>query len=1342
VAREREGRFGGPDESNDPSARRSAVLLATLGFALTGVGVLVGASPAVAFSQRSHVFASSFGGAGEALGQLNEPGAVAVSESSGDVYVADRGNRRIDQFGPEGKPIAVWGFGVSDGEQKYEVCTSSCKAGTSAGHSVAPGAIAVDNSSGPSKGDVYVVVDPRRKHGLLRKFGPNGEELSTIRQEGSAVAWEGELDGVAVDGSGNLWVYRAVNTEEATVERFNAAAPNEFLSAMETTLESTELENKSEVSVPICPKPGFAVDGPGERMYADHERLDSEERCPEQVQIEEREENKKQPPKETSHAVVSALFKFHGSEEFLEALSAGVVSQTTAAIAADQASSAVTPLGELAKGDVYLATGPTITALDSNREPIQKMELPGAAPAAAGVAIESGSGQLYVADSANAQIDVFSPAGSGKPILGSIHCEGEAPSQACAQDLTPTSARLTARIDPNGAATTFYFQYGTASCVEHESACTDVPAPPGKDLGSGFGDQTAQVEITGLQADTTYYYRLIAENEHGKVESARTAETFFTTLPSAEGVLLDHRQWQMVSPPKKGAPLSLADIEEPGLVQAAEDGGAFAYGTPDSAPSGEAEGNRSKQNTQFLFTRGASEWQTQDITTPHNKGEGFVTEEPPEYQLFSADLSLGLVEPESKLLFPFESPPLSPPLPQEQREKTIYVRDNPPIPAGSAEKAISEEAAKNSGYLAPGYLPLVTGENDVAKNPFGSSLELLDATSDLNHVIFESRVGLTKNSGGVSFSGSGLYEWNSGSPGNALQLVSVLPGAEEVAAHGPKLGGLGVSRNAISSNGSHVVFTATVGENPAAQLFVRNTATTPATTTEASAAESGVVEPNKAELTNEALNKVRFETASSDGSKVFFKDTWPLTKDSTLHPTEGRHPSDLYEFNVETNKVVDLTVPEHPGTGESGEVLGTIPGAGEDGSRVYFVANGVLTPDATPGHCPETAGNALEEEIPPGATCNLYVSEPDPEHPGHRQTRLIAKLSPDDAPDWQAPGEPGETPKEGSLAFVSSRVSPKGRYLAFMSDRSLKGYDNEDVTSKAPGERLDEEVYLYDAQRGALVCASCNSNPGVRPAGILVPEEGTGPLVDRSKLWAKQWLSGSIPGGIANRQSLSIYQSNDLLDNGRLFFNSTDPLVKSDKNHVEDVYQYEPEGLGTCQSAGGCVALVSAGAANDQNESVFLDASLSGNDVFFFTAAKLLSQDVDSNYDIYDASVCGTSESPACLPEKPPPPPECSGETCKVAAPASPQFSASQSSTFSGPGNSPTNGVLPNKTKAPAKPLTRAQKLAKALKACHKLKKKKKRVACERLARKQYGAKSKAKKTAAKRSNAAPRRRP
>ena len=59
----------------------------------------------------------------------------------------------------------------------------------------------------------------------------------------------------------------------------------------------------------------------------------------------------------------------------------------------------------------------------------------------------------------------------------------------------------------------------------------------------------------------------------------------------------------------------------------------------------------------------------------------------------------------------------------------------------------------------------------------------------------------------------------------------------------------------------------------------------------------------------------------------------------------------------------------------------------------------------------------------------------------------------------------------------------------------------------------------------------------------------------------------------------------------------------------------------------GCVGLISSGTSGE--ESAFLDASESGNDVFFLTASRLVPQDLDSALDVYDAHVC--SASSPCL---------------------------------------------------------------------------------------------------------------
>ena len=95
-------------------------------------------------------------------------------------------------------------------------------------------------------------------------------------------------------------------------------------------------------------------------------------------------------------------------------------------------------------------------------------------------------------------------------------------------------------------------------------------------------------------------------------------------------------------------------------------------------------------------------------------------------------------------------------------------------------------------------------------------------------------------------------------------------------------------------------------------------------------------------------------------------------------------------------------------------------------------------------------------------------------------------------------------------------------------------------------------------------------------------------------------------------------------------------------------------------------------------------------------------------------------------PEPPVSPPPCDNEaSCKPAPEPQPSiYGLPSSATFAGPGNFAP--PAPAAVNPKPKPLTRAQKLAKALKACRGDQKKSKRMACERAARKRYGAKPKA----------------
>src|SRR6266851_872940 len=111
-------------------------------------------------------------------------------------------------------------------------------------------------------------------------------------------------------------------------------------------------------------------------------------------------------------------------------------------------------------------------------------------------------------------------------------------------------------------------------------------------------------------------------------------------------------------------------------------------------------------------------------------------------------------------------------------------------------------------------------------------------------------------------------------------------------------------------------------------------------------------------------------------------------------------------------------------------------------------------------------------------------------------------------------------------------------------------------------------------------------------------------VVDRVQIWseidskADHWLAASVPGWTSTDILHALYQSRYLSDSGRLFFNSPDHIVPAAKGVKEKVFEYEPSGVGGCTSGGGCVGLISAGAAKagvPEHESAFLDASENGN---------------------------------------------------------------------------------------------------------------------------------------------------
>jgi hypothetical protein len=467
-----------------------------------------------------------------------------------------------------------------------------------------------------------------------------------------------------------------------------------------------------------------------------------------------------------------------------------------------------------------------------------------------------------------------------------------------------------------------------------------------------------------------------------------------------------------------------------------------------------------------------------------------------------------------------------------------------------------------------------------------------------------------------------------------------------------------------------------------------------------------VTDLTKKETLQIGNGKALYETASADGSEVFFSE-----------------PGKLYACRIveEAGKLACQLTDLAPGA----EKIGNVSYASEDGSYVYFVATGALSG---------------EEASPRGETAvagapNLYMRHYNVAAEQWEAPRLIAVLSPEDERDY---GYFYENSGSSEVLKTTARVSPNGRWLTFMSQQPLTGYDNRDINSGKP----DQEVYLYHVPSaggddGSLDCVSCNPT-GARPAGEEA-ESGGDQLVD-TPLNFGTWFSASTPGWIEYHGQFGVVrQPRYLSDGGRVFFDSTEALVPQDVNGAIDVYEYEPPKSGetaasdSCTTSSpfyserdsGCIDLISSG--ESPQESAFLDASENGNDVFFLTRSKLVGKDYDTAYDVYDAHVC-TSEAP-CIAETPPEPLPCvDTESCREAPQPQPSvFGPPPSATFSGVGD-----LTPPTSKPTVKPkaLTRAQKLKRALSACRKKKNKRKRAVCKRRARKSYGAKASGAKSA------------
>ncbi|MCK4448377.1 MAG: T9SS type A sorting domain-containing protein [Candidatus Marinimicrobia bacterium] len=79
-----------------------------------------------------------------------------------------------------------------------------------------------------------------------------------------------------------------------------------------------------------------------------------------------------------------------------------------------------------------------------------------------------------------------------------------------ATEITSSSAQLNGEINPNGASTSYYFEYGLTDQYGNQT--------PSRDAGSGTNIISVQESLNNLLSDTTYHFRLVGVNDFGTSE--------------------------------------------------------------------------------------------------------------------------------------------------------------------------------------------------------------------------------------------------------------------------------------------------------------------------------------------------------------------------------------------------------------------------------------------------------------------------------------------------------------------------------------------------------------------------------------------------------------------------------------------------------------------------------------------------------------------------------------------------------------------------------------------------------------------------------------------------------
>lgn len=1214
-------------------------------------------APAPAVAMRTHLFEEAFGSAAQPQFGQDVVG-LSVDQANGDVLVIQARHEStipsISRFEPNGEPapFSALGTNVIDGRagsggkscgEEPASCDETPQG--SLEFSPFPGEqqVAVDSAGGTTNGDIYVTQMAAQggMADLVDVFGPDGRYLGQITGAGGSSFEPSEHHpcGVAVGAGGALFVSAFTNTHQYNHETGQLIVKSQLYKFTQPGTPHNPLQDSDNSATIISSEEHLVCD-----LAAG------------------------------TKASTGSLFAVENGK-VAHVLSFG---EDTGALQStfapgDERLIAVDPTS----GDVYVAGtegGTSAGGVKQYAGETLVSEIP-SATMTGGIAVVPSTGGLYLASSGRNSIVVLGPTVTLPDV-----------STGAASITGLTSAEVKGVVNAEGQALEeCFFEYGPTTAYGQKAACE---APDAAEVGAGQGAVSVHADLGGLQKETFYHYRLVADNANAAL------------YPHASNAIVKGQDGTFQTPGKPALKAQWAQDVSTGeaTLQATinpenaetsyylEWGPTSAYGSA-SSERVVAAGMDAQDHTVTVDVSGL-----QSGSIYHYR--------------FVAKNAIGQTEGEDHnfTTFRLSGPPTSCPLneafrtgfsallpdcrafemvsPVDKEGGEIRVQPDPfsGLPATVDQSAASGDAFTYGSYRAFGGAEAApyTAQYVARRSAAGWSSEAIappqttEIDSELNKFAAEYRLFdeelcdgwlRTFNEPVLAPGGVGgfpnIYRRSLCPAAGGYAAVTTVepPGVEEARYYAVELQGVSKDgQDAIYVAGGKLTAKATsTGEQ---QLYEQGPeglrflcilpGGVPATGRCSAGGPAQASENNYSKRLNGAI--------SQDGNKVFWSDakgaiylrenpfgTATECRKSTAPCTiavageksqywgaaaDGSRAIFTTEVSSEEDQLYEFLTASDEKILIAGKVAGVL-GISEDASRVYFVSEEDLD-----GEGPAQEGQE-----------NLYLREVGE---GGAKIRFITALA---YSDVHPPASTQIRVASAEAWLRATRVSANGQQAVFMSVAPLTGYDNHDVISGEP----DEEVYLYDAEAGEgtgrLSCVSCNPT-GARPHGANLGKEGS-----------QFWVAGAIPVAENN-----LHESRVITDAGRrVFFDSYDALVRADSNGQEDVYEWEAPGTGSCSeasaeyvgSASGCVYLISSGQSRAASQ--FIEASPDGSNVFFTTLSSLVPEDPGS-VDLYDARVNGG------LPPRITIHPGCEGEACQ--APAQPPAALTPASLlFQGPGN-------------------------------------------------------------------------